>query len=299
MTTGDFEYEDEDKDLMVREAFHILTQGVEMTHYEVNMGGLRRTCSAETKVVWLNPDSLRLCVSKARPPVVQSKGYPGVYLRDVSEVVGGAHTFGFATQPEPPNSDEQCLNIIASERTLCLQLPSEFSRNWFLVRIRLLCDDILTTNEKSLRESIKWTKMNNKLVLKDSFKEIADSTQDFLEKGVTVLCHTPEGAINESTLTYNAEERRLEIKKTGGFFKFATQTRGINVSDIFSLRPGTHSYGFVQSKSQNEKQENCMSIIGSECSIDIELSSQRARDLLMHKIKVFSDFMYFSNQDAV
>lgn len=111
---------------MVREAFHILTQGVEMTHYDVSwIMGIRRICTSDTKVVWLNPDSLRLCVSKTRPPMVQNKVYPGVYLRDVSEVVGGAHTFGFASQPEPPNSNEQCLNIIASERTLCLQLPSE------------------------------------------------------------------------------------------------------------------------------------------------------------------------------
>lgn len=116
--------EEDDKDLMVREAFHILTQGVEMTHYEVNTG-MRRTFSTETKVVWLNPDTLRLCVNKERPPVVQNKVYPGVYLRDVAEVVGGAHTFGFATHPDPPSYHEQCLNIIASERTLCLQLPSE------------------------------------------------------------------------------------------------------------------------------------------------------------------------------
>jgi hypothetical protein len=119
-----------------------------------------------------------------------------------------------------------------------------------------LCDDILTSNEKSLRDSIKWTNRNNRLVLKESYKEIADSTEEFLVKGVTVLCHTPSGSINESTLSYNSEKRRLEIKKTGGFFKFAARVRGVNISDIFSLRPGTHSYGFVQSKSQNKKQEN-------------------------------------------
>ena len=113
-----------DKEMMVREAFHILTQGVEMTHYEAN-NGFRRSCSVSMKVLWLNPDSLRLCVSKSRPPVVESKVYTGVYLRDVTEVLGGAHTFGFAAQPEPITCHEQCLNIVASERTLCLQLPSE------------------------------------------------------------------------------------------------------------------------------------------------------------------------------
>lgn len=102
--------------------------------------------------------------------------------------------------------------------------------------------------------------MNNRLVLKDSYKDIAESTQAFLEKGVTVLCHTPSGTIQESTLFYNAAERRVVIKKTGGFFKFAAQERGINIGDIYSLRPGTHSYGFVQSKSQNERQENVSAI---------------------------------------
>lgn len=241
---------------MVREAFHILIQGVELTHYEVN-NGLRRTFSIQPKVVWLNPDSLRLCVSVSRPPVVQSKVYTGVYLRDITDVVGGADTFGFASQPEPPSSHEQCLSLVASENTLCLQLPSEFSRDWFLERIRLLCDDILTANERSLRESISWTKMNNRLVFKDSFTEIARTTQELLEKGVAVLCHTPSGDITESTLLYNANEERLIVSKTaGGIFKFAARDRGVNVSDIYSLRPGTHSYGFVQTNSQNEKQEN-------------------------------------------
>lgn len=296
----DYEYEEEDKGLMVREGFHMLTQGVEMTHYEVHKG-FRRTYSNEMKMVWLNPDSLRLCVTKLRPSIAQNKVYPGVYLRDVVDVVGGKHTFGFATQPEPPEFDETCLNIIASERTLCLQLPSEFSRNWFMERLRLLCDDILTTNEKSLRDSIKWTKMSNRVVVKDaqSYKDIAESTQDFLEKGVEVLCHSPSGSINESTLYYNQHDQRLEIKQKGGFFCFVSPVRGININDIYALRPGTHSFGFVQTKSQNGKQENCVSIIGSECSIDIELSSQRARDLLMHKVKVFADYTYLSNRDAV
>ena len=262
--------EDEDKELMVREAFHILTQGVEMTHYEVNVG-FRKTYSVKPKVVWLNPDSLRLCVSTTRPPVVQTELYTGVYLRDVAEVVGGAHTFGFAAQPEPPSSNEQCLNLIASERTLCLQLPSEFSRNWFLERIRILCDDILTSNERSLRESIKWTNMNNRLPFKESHRSIAESTEDFLVKGITVLCHTPSGSINESTLFYSSEDRRLIISKTGGFFKFASRDRGINISDIYSLRPGTHSFGFVQTKSQNEKQENVRNVVTEDVNVYIEM----------------------------
>lgn len=291
--------DNEEREILVREGFHILTQGAEMVHYEVHNMGLRTTYANSTKILWLNPDSLRLCITKNRPPISDERLYPGVYLRDVAEVVGGDHTFAFATHPEKPNSQEQCLNIIASERTLCLQLPSEFSRNWFLERLRLLCDDILTTNEKNLRDSIKWTKMSNRLPFQDFHREIAESTQSLLEKGVDVKFHTNGGKIHDCTLFYDPDQRRLEVKKTTGFFKFVFQTRGINLSDIYSLRPGTHSFGFVQAKSENEKQENCMSIIGSECTIDVELPSQRARDVLMHKLKVLADFMYYSNQDAV
>ena len=125
--------------MMVREGFHILTQGVEMTHYEVHKG-FRKTYSNELKIVWLNPDSLRICVTKNRPPVVQNQVYPGVYLRDVVEIVGGAHTYAFATRPEPPENEETCLNIIASECTLCLQLPSEvciFYRESFVLLVTL------------------------------------------------------------------------------------------------------------------------------------------------------------------
>ena len=122
----------------------------------------------------------------------------------------------------------------------------------------MLCDDILTTNEKNLRESIKWTNVSNRVVMKDAqlYKEISESTQEFLERGIMVLCHNPNGTIKESTLYYNKDAQRLEIKENGGFLCFVSPVRGININDIYSLRPGTHSYGFVQTKSQNDKQEN-------------------------------------------
>ena len=122
--------DNEEREILVREGFHILTQGAEMVHYEVHNMGLRTTYANSTKILWLNPDSLRLCITKNRPPISDERLYPGVYLRDVAEVVGGDHTFAFATHPEKPNSQEQCLNIIASERTLCLQLPSEVPHNY-------------------------------------------------------------------------------------------------------------------------------------------------------------------------
>ena len=98
--------------------------------------------------------------------------------------------------------------------------------------------------------------MSNRLPFQDFHREIAESTQSLLEKGVDVKFHTNGGKIHDCTLFYDPDQRRLEVKKTTGFFKFVFQTRGINLSDIYSLRPGTHSFGFVQAKSENEKQEN-------------------------------------------
>ena len=52
---------------------------------------------------------------------------PGLYLRDIGEVREGAEAYDFIHNPEPPELDDQCLSLIGTERTICLQLPSKAS----------------------------------------------------------------------------------------------------------------------------------------------------------------------------
>lgn len=44
--------EDEENELKIRESFQLLTQGVEMVHYEIERNGMKR-CQKLKKVLWL------------------------------------------------------------------------------------------------------------------------------------------------------------------------------------------------------------------------------------------------------
>jgi hypothetical protein len=42
----------------------------------------------------------------------------------------------------------------------------------------------------------------------------------------------------------------------------------------------------------------CMSLIGTECTIDIQLATPKARDLLAHKLKLFIDSWKGREEDS-
>jgi hypothetical protein len=71
---------------------------------------------------------LRICVDTQRPSQqdrAKGKIPPGLYLRDIGQVREGFNAFDFSHNPDPPDTDEQCLAMIGTERTVCLQLPSK------------------------------------------------------------------------------------------------------------------------------------------------------------------------------
>jgi hypothetical protein len=79
-----------------------------------------------------DPDILRICVDVARPNQhdrARGKVPPGLYLRDIGEVREGAKAFDFMRNSEPPEEEDfdNCLALIGTERTICLQLPSKVS----------------------------------------------------------------------------------------------------------------------------------------------------------------------------
>ena len=75
-------------------------------------------------------DILRLCVDVRRPTLAdRAKGKvpPGIYMRDIAVILKGeeaAVSFDFADSSSPPRKPEQCLSLIATERAICLELPS-------------------------------------------------------------------------------------------------------------------------------------------------------------------------------
>ena len=90
---------------------------------------------------------------------------------------------------------------------------------------------------------------------------------------------------------------RIEVQPLErSIFAFRQKNMGLQINDIAEIRPGTHSVGFVRSSS-TDKQGECLSIIGSECTIDIQLATNKARDLLAHKLKLFIDSWSYANEN--
>ena len=136
----------------VREAFAVLSQGVELTLYNTRLGA--RGAQVLRQLVWIDSDILRICVDTMRPTLVDralGRVAPGLYMRDISEVREGDNALDFKMSPTPPLDRDKCLSLIGSERSLCLEMPSKFARDWFLVRFRCVLNDVLSDEEKRSR----------------------------------------------------------------------------------------------------------------------------------------------------
>lgn len=105
-------------------------------------------------------DILRVCCDDKRPTLVdraKGKMSPGLYMRDIAEVRGGDNAYDFKRNSRPPVDPDLCLSLIGSERTICLELPGKMERDWFLERLQLVAQDILTAAEREEKERRKWT----------------------------------------------------------------------------------------------------------------------------------------------
>ena len=140
----------------VREAFAVLAQGLELRVYSPRQTGVLRASqqAAVNQLVWMDADILRICADSIRPTLVDralGKIPPGLYLRDISEVREGYSSLDFKKSATPPQDKDRCLALVGSERTICLEMPSKFARDWFLERFRCIVNDVLTDDEKLSR----------------------------------------------------------------------------------------------------------------------------------------------------
>lgn len=280
---------DETRDLKVRQAFQVLTQGVELVHYD----GRNSSRASSEKLLWLDPDILRICVDISRPNQRQrakGKVSPGLYLRDIGEVRAGSRAFDFqqSSYYSPKEAEsEQCMSLIGTERTLCLLLKSKTARDWFVERLKLVIDDVLTETEK--RNRLEMRSGHLSLTLNPTDTVSPADLRNLFARGFKVLHHHPNDTIIESIIYFDQTRSRVVIRPVvRSFFSFSDQSMGLQVEDIVEIRQGTHSLGFVGSDSMH-KQAECLSIVGTEATLDIELASGQARDLLAQKLRSFRD----------
>lgn len=200
-----------------------------MVCYDTDVNTKRAT--GKKMIVWMDSDIFRICVGVVRPSMTERQNGNisfGVYLRDISEIREGTYSTHFLSAvEEPPRST--CLSIVGSERTISLELPSEFTRDWFLSRLRLLAEDILVAQEKSIRKFRVWENYANQKRLNDM--RSIDTLEELLTQGILVQAHLRRGDIVNATLKFDKSINCLSLNYTekSSFFSFAAMKSDVCV----------------------------------------------------------------------
>lgn len=276
----------EDSEHKIREAYQILTQGIEITHYDI-----KSKKPKTTKIMWIDPEILRVCVDKARPNLRdKAKGRipPGVYLRDIALVQRGVSAYAFRKSLVLPEDHGTCMTLIGTEMSISLQLPSAYAQEWFADRFDLIINDVLTDEERSMRAKL----VSGGYREPQQDQEVSEQMEALLRRGVQVLNHNAEGRIHNSVLVFDGDTNRLTLQSVErSFFGFgySTNLQGVDLSDVVEIRPGTHSLGFVKTNS-TDKFAECLSVIGTETCLDLQLATNKARDLFVTKLRLFLSY---------
>jgi hypothetical protein len=283
----------------IREAFYILTQGVDIMHYQEG-SSRRRAPEKVRQVLWLEPEILRVCVDRRRLTAtdqMSGKKAKGLYLRDLAEIRSGSATYQFKNAVRKPENDNHCLALIGTECTLSLEFPDQETRDWFLERLKLVLDDVLTMDEINERNQ-RNSKTGLVSALSSDETAAAQQLMALLQRGIQILHHNKAGKVLRSSVYYDADTQCLSVKATdSSFFSFfgnigmgqQQQNLSLHMSDIAEIRPGSHSYGFVGTDS-TDKGAECMSIVGTECVLDLQLATSNARDLFAQKLRIFKRY---------
>lgn len=90
---------------------------------------------------------------------------------------------------------------------------SQFSRDWFLERFKLIIDDVLTELEKSLRAKIAWTLTSDtSMDVEGGASTVSAQMRALLERGLQVLHHHPSGRIIRSYISFSEASQSITIQ---------------------------------------------------------------------------------------
>ena len=286
----------------IREAFYILTQGVDIMQYKA--GGGKRKGEKIRQVLWLEPELLRICVDSRRvtsADVQRSVTSTGLYLRDIAEIRGGSNAYAFRNSTYPPENENFCLSLIGTETTVCIEFPSQFIRDWFLERFHLVLDDVLSVEEQEARSK---RNIRTGLTTGLSYEETTAAQQmlALLKRGIQIHHHNHQGNIVRSMIFYDHDTSRMCLRPSDynflSFFSRGSLSASLSMDDIAEVRPGSHSYGFVLTNSTDKSLE-CMSIVGTECSLDLQLANASSRDLFSQRLRLFIKFWELNLSESV
>lgn len=243
-------------------------------------------------------DMLRLCVAKKRPPISEkNKGKipHGLYVRDIAEVRPGTLSNDFVKNFHRPADEDACFSIIGSESTLSLELPNKFTRDWFLERILLIADDVKSPEERTAIEMRRWgpnPRMNPADI------GVAKHVMGLLMRGIQVIIHHASSRVVRGVLSYDQNYHTVVATPTErSLFGFGlASAQSLSVHDIADIRPGCHSLSFVRTKCN--KTELCLSLIGTEGTLNFQFTSEDARNTFASKMRLFLQYMQTFLEDS-
>ena len=137
-------------DVRVRELLAVLVGGVTVRAFSLRDEASASTGpTGNTSQFWFDLDTLRLCVDKRRPSLVEKHEGTviprGLYVRDVS-VVQRAR----ASSSTEEDAGLEFI-VIGTEDAFVLHAPSSSSRDWFVERLVLLVEEINGADEARSR----------------------------------------------------------------------------------------------------------------------------------------------------
>lgn len=272
--------------IKIREIFSILTQGIEVLQYEVDR--ITGKSSVNGRILWIDSDIYRLCIDTYRPTIADRvKGFipPGVYLRDISEVRAGLDSFHFRKHKKAPVESTHCLSLVASERTVTVEFPSKFTRDWFYERFVLMSNDIISSSEAATR---RFRFRQPTLPVDSATRDDVERFRVLLDRGFEVYHHDRSGKVQKAILSFHGDSNCFLLKPVKApFLKlFKMEPMRIMLDDVSEIRPGSHSYGFVKTNSTDLDDET-FALVGSECVFELQVINSKARDTMVERLYQF------------
>jgi myosin heavy subunit len=276
----------------LREFWTILLRGLVVMKYATTGS------KPQERVLWLDRSGARLYLDHRKR--FDSKGNEkGLYLRDISQVRPGCNTQAFLKSRQHAPPADKCFSLIGTERTLDMEMPTAFVRDRVVAKFNLLLKALSPVSPRKLTGEDASLMAHFQEVLIRGMEVVAHSSSSFSQhKTAKNVLWLGDGVnVNGETAAklYLANKKRKISKGT---------ERGLWLEDMAECRPGINSDVFFKAPDNVTQAiaNKCFSVIGSECTLDLEVKSGEARNAVVHRFQLWlqqiaqSNPRHFSNQ---
>lgn len=230
-------------------------------------------------------------VASSRLGVTSSMGilsdHRVLMIGDIADVRAGMSSYGFksANSSAAKVLAGKCVSIIGSKGTLDIVLNHDgFSRQWFVYSLLLLIDSSLTAEDIKNRGRLPAAKLRfNPICVPPGLRYDGSRIAALLEASFGVEEYLGQGRCVLKSLWINRESRRLYLAAMTA--KGAENPKGIAIDDIAEIRCGMIST--TVDSTDAVYNNRLLTIIGSETSFCLALSSQSLRNKLARRLNVF------------